>query len=222
MTQALTPSSAQRVWTAADLFERFGPIPLDRIRTDPPPGLATLNDAIAFNESKRGLCEFVDGVLVEKTVGAYESYLAMEIAFVIRQFLVEHNLGVVLVTDGSYRFVSGRMRMPDVSFISWQRMGDYDLRSQAVVPFAPDLAVEVLSPSNTERELEDQLEDYFTDQVHLVWVVDPQRREVSVYVSQTQPTVLGESDRLEGGDVLPGFALSLENLFAKPQSESAE
>ena len=68
-----------KVLTLADLVERFGPMPDGRIRMDPPPGTATEQDVIDIEARESRLCELVDGVLVEKTVGIYESYLAVRI-----------------------------------------------------------------------------------------------------------------------------------------------
>ena len=65
------------VWTAVDLVERFGPIPLDRIRTNPPPGSATEQDVIDIHDHEDRLCELLDGTLLEKTMGSFESYLGV-------------------------------------------------------------------------------------------------------------------------------------------------
>jgi hypothetical protein len=63
--------------TLADLADRFGPLPPERIRMNPPPGIATEEDAIRINERKEGLCELIDGILLEKTMGWYESFLGV-------------------------------------------------------------------------------------------------------------------------------------------------
>ena len=76
-----------RDMTVADLLERFGPMPAGRIRTNPLPGTATEQDVIDIEARESRLCELVDGVLVEKTVGVYESYLAMEIGSILMEFV---------------------------------------------------------------------------------------------------------------------------------------
>jgi len=135
MAQTVVPTFTN--WTAADLIERFGPIPLHRIRHDPPPGTATEDD-----------------------VG----------------------------------------RIPD----------------QAIADLVPDLAIEVISRSNTREELERKLGEYFSAGVHLVWYVYPQTREVHVFTAVNQTFVLGEHDAMNGGDVLPGLLLPISDLFAQP------
>ena len=72
--------SSEREWTVADLQRRFGPIPFSRIRQNPPPGRATEDDVVWLNDHEDRLCELVDGILVEKTVGLEESWLAVRLA----------------------------------------------------------------------------------------------------------------------------------------------
>ncbi len=203
-------------WTAADLLERLGAIPLVRIRQWPAPGTAVEQDAIDINERKIGLCELIDGVLVEKTVGAYESYLAVLIASLLRAFVVENKLGFVLGSDGMSRLELDQIRIPDAAFYGWSRFPDRRVPRTAYVDMAPDLAVEVISPSNTRQEMDRKLADYFAAGTRLVWYIYPNRREVVVFQSPTSQRVLHETDMLEGGDVLPGFRLHLADYFAEP------
>jgi Uma2 family endonuclease len=163
-------------WTAADLVERFGAIPLVRIRQLPAPGTAVEQDAIDINERKAGLCELIDGVLMEKTAGAYDSYLAVLIASLLAAFVDEHKLGFVLGSDGMTRLEPGQIRVPDAAFYSWSRFPDRRVPRTAYVGTAPDLAVEVISPSNTRQEMDRKLTDYFTGSTRLVWYIYPNRR----------------------------------------------
>jgi Uma2 family endonuclease len=79
----------------------------------------------------------------------------------------------------------------------------------------PDLAVEVLSKSNTEKEMKRKLREYFEAGTRLVWLVDPKARTVRVYTSPRKFKLLTEDQTLDGGEVLPGFELSLRKLFAR-------
>ena len=206
-------------WTAADLVERFGPIPLWRIRLDPPPGSATEEDLVEVNERHECLCELVDGVLVEKTVGTYESYLAMLMGRLLGNFVERQNLGVVLGADGMLRLSPGLVRIPDVSFVSWDRLPGRRISREPIWGLAPDLAAEVLSRSNTPQEMQRKLDEYFDVGVRLVWYVYPESRTIEAYTAPDRPMVLGEKDVLKGGDVLPGFELSLGELFAEPSEK---
>ena len=208
--------SLQTVWTAADLVERFGPIPLDRIRHDPAPGTAAENDVIEIHDREDRLYELVDGVLVEKTVGAYESYLAALLIRRIGNFVDDKNLGIVLGADGMMRLAPGLVRIPDVSFISWDRLPNRQVPRTPIAELAPDLAVEVISKSNTRKEMEDKLVDYFDATVRLVWYVYPETRQVRVYVAPDQHSLLSEDQILDCGEVLPGFSLQLRQYFSEP------
>ena len=77
----------QKTWTVADLYRRFGPIPFDRIRHDPPPGSGTVDDVVRLNDHENRLYELVDGILVEKTVGIGESILAGYILTILNNFV---------------------------------------------------------------------------------------------------------------------------------------
>lgn len=204
-------------WTAVDLVERFGPVPLSRIRLHPPPGTATEGDVVAIHDHENRLCELVDGVLLEKTVGTYESFLAAMIAQIVGEFVRRHNLGIVLGADGMLRLAPDLVRIPDMSFISWQRLPGQDVPDQPIADLIPDLAVEVISRNNTPKEMERKLAEYFSAGVRQVWFVyhTPQR-EVRVYTSPTDFLRRTDRETLEGGDVLPGFRLELAELFARP------
>jgi Uma2 family endonuclease len=109
------------------------------------------------------------------------------------------------------------VRIPDVSFLSWRQLPGGRVPDVAIADLAPDLAVEVISRSNTREEMEEKLRDYFAAGVRQVWYVYHRPRcEVRVYTGPTQFTVLTEQDTLDGGDVLPGFRLELARLFAEP------
>src|SRR4029079_9339855 len=141
-----------------------------------------------------------------------EGAIAVTISFLIRTFLDSHNLGLVAGADSGIRFKINLVRMPDVSFIRWDSVDDPDEIENppgAFLEYPPDLAVEVLSPGNTRREMEIKLEEYAKAGVKLVWYVDPERKEVDVYpkASPKRKKTIGIGGMLEGGDILPGFTL---------------
>ena len=202
--------------TLADLLDRFGPIPAERIRTNPPPGTATEQDVIDIEERESRLCELVDGVLVEKTVGIYESNLASRLIYFLNAFVLKLELGVVTAPDGMMRLAAGLVRIPDVSFISWNQLPGRRVPRVPIADLAPDLAVEVISPSNTAREMERKREEYLAAGVRLVWYMFPEQQEVHVYTADRHD-VLTIDHEISGGDVLPGFTLPLRQLFEKPE-----
>jgi Uma2 family endonuclease len=126
-----------KTWTVADLYRRFGPIPFERIRHDPPPGSGTVDDVVRLSDHEHRLYELVDGILVE---------------------------------------------------------------------------------SNTPKEMDEKLHEYFEKGVRLVWFVRPKSRVVDVYAAPDRFTRLTASAQLDGGDVLPGFSVQVSKLFQKPKA----
>jgi Uma2 family endonuclease len=208
--------SAPTIETLADLVDRLGGIPLDRIRFQPSPGSATEADVLAALEAPRKrLCELVEGVLVEKAMGHRESALAAFLSGLLNGFVIPRNLGIVTGADGTVRLFPGLVRIPDVAFTSWDRLPGRRMPTTAIPTLAPNLAVEVLSASNTSGEMARKRADYFAAGAQLVWQIDPAARSVSAYSDVDKVRVLGQLETLDGGAVLPGFVLVLGDLFAE-------
>lgn len=202
-------------WTLADLQKHLGDIPAERIRLFPPPGYATEDDVLEIEAREDRLCELEDGILVEKPMGWYESLVAFLIGTKIRAYLEAHDLGQVLGADGSLKVLPGIVKIPDVSFIGWSRFPKERLGRRPIPALIPDLVVEVLSETNTKREMDAKLKRYFDAGVRLVWYVDPATRDAVSYTSPTEANQIGPDGELSGGDVLPGFSLSIPWLFAE-------
>ena len=201
-------------WNMADVRAHVGDVPLERIRTFPPPGMATEDDAL-----KKPVCELIDGILVEKAMGYYESLLASLLITEINNYLASNPIGFVTGEQGPFRLLPRRMRMPDVAFVRWDRLPTRKLPRSQVLSVAPDLVVEILSPSNTKKEMEDKLVEYFQAGVRLVWYVDPEKRTAEVYTSPTDVERLDADGILDGRDVLPGFKLKIKDWLDKVPRE---
>lgn len=198
--------------TIAELLHQLGDIPADRVRWNPIPGTATIDDLL---RSENEGCELVDGTLVEKPMGQEESMLASWIGYYINHLLKAQNLGYATGEQGLVELPDGPVRGPDIAFFSWESIAAKRRPSEPIPLMAPDLAVEVLSPSNTRREMERKRGEYFRSGTRLVWEVDPRARIVRVYTAVDRFADLTEADTLDGGAVLPGFSLPLKNLFAE-------
>ena len=212
-------SHALEVQTLADLLGRLGDVAPDRVRVHPSLGAATEADVIEVRSREKRLCELVDGVLVEKAMGFRESALAGVILAFLRAFVIPRNLGIVLGPDGMMRLQPGLVRIPDVAYLSWNRFPDGRYPSVPLPHVAPDLAVEVLSDSNTRAEMDRKYREYFASGVHVVWEVDPRLRTVAVYLDPEDSSIHRQGDTLDGGTVLPGFALVVRDLFAELDRE---
>jgi Uma2 family endonuclease len=201
----------------ADLLEHLGHVPPERIRLHPPLGTATEADVLEALESPRKrIGELIDGVLVDKAAGYGEAFLTPYLIAISNGFVRQRNLGLVTGTGGTIRLWPGRVRIPDVAFFSWDRLPGRRRPRDPIPTLAPNLAIEVLSRSNTSAEMRRKREDYFSVGVNLVWEVDPEARTVTVYTRpEPADAVLTPTDTLDGGTALPGFTLSLRELFAE-------
>lgn len=200
------------VRTIADLLHRLGDIPPERIRYDPVPGTATIDDLM---KPENVGCELVEGTLVEKAVSWQASFLGSWLLTMINNFVLARNLGAVTGEQGFVELPDGPVRGPDVAFASWGRMADRRQPDELVPQMAPDLVVEVLSPGNTRAEMARKRGEYFRSGVLLVWEIDPGARTVRVYTSETDVADLTAADTLDGGAVLPGFTLPVAQLFGE-------
>ena len=205
MTTLLAPPQ-HAIQTIADLLERLGDIPPERIRFHPPPGTAKERDLIAVKDRENRTCELIDGVLVEKAVGIRKSLLAGLIGTVLRIFVDPLNLGLVLGADCALRLVPGLVRVPDVTFLAWGAIPGGRVPEEAIPQIAPTLAVEVVSKSNTPKEMARKRREFFAAGTRLVWMVEPRKRTVTVFTGPEQAVTLDDSQTLDGGEVLPGFS----------------
>lgn len=149
-------------------------------------------------------------------MGAYESFLAGQLITLLNIFLAKTKLGIVLGEAGRMQLFPEQVRIPDVSYISWNRLKGSGFPENPVPLMVPDLAVEIISKSNTPQEMKRKLDEYFEADVQLVWYLYPQQHQVNVFASATDVTTLSKSDTLTGGDLLPGLSIELQGFFTPP------
>ena len=160
--------------------------------------------------------ELVKGGLVKMApAGHGHGVLAMGIGWRLAQHVATHSLGQVCAAETGFRIASNpdTVRAPDVAFISRGRVEDAGL-VEGYWPGAPDLAVEVISPSDTYAEVEDKVLDWLHAGTLMVVAVNPRQQTVTVYRSRTDITILTGNDTLDGKDVVPGWTLAIQDLFA--------
>ena len=183
MSRAAMPNHAALPQTFADHLQVLGGITADRVHTCPEPGTASLDDWLKARE-KGFVCELVDGALVDKAMGFYESLLA---ACLIRYFGAASGDGRLGLTAGEQGFIRlpgvGQVRAPDVAFFRWSSLPEGRIPSDRVPTLAPDIAVEILSEADTIAEMTIKRKEYFTAGTQLVWLVDPASRSVAVYAT---------------------------------------
>ena len=211
MNAAVTASLADRI---ADRIADLGDIPQTRVRCEPPPGQATIDDLLLAQAADGRLYELVDGTLVEKAIGWQESMLAGVLLQWLNNFLDNHKLGVATGADGLSRLFTDTVRGPDVAFASWSRLPN-GIPTQPIPDLVPDFVIEVLSVGNTRAEMARKRREYFHAGVRLLWIVDPRDRTVAVFSSPESFTIANEEAILDGADVLPGWQISLSDLFSR-------
>jgi Uma2 family endonuclease len=201
--------------TMDELLESLGGISPKRVRLTPTPGTATVRDVIRLLDRHKRKFELVDGTLVEKVMGLKESVVALELGSILKDWN-RHvgNIGMIAGADGPFHLYLRLVRVPDLSFTNWDRLPGRRVPDEPVPDAAPNLAVEVLSVSNTRQEMERKLKEYFLSDVEVVWFVDPEKRTVRLFTSPDEVLELGEGDTLDGGRVLPGFSVPVARLFA--------
>jgi len=160
--------------------------------------------------------ELVKGELKRMSpTGDKHGRVTMELAYALYQYVKRNNLGRVYAAETGFKLESDpdTVRAPDVAFVSMKRIQAAG-SIQGYRSGAPDLAAEVLSPGNTKREMAEKVEEYFAAGAHLVWIVNPKSKTVTVYRSLTDVATLTEEDTLDGGEVVPGFQIPVAEIFA--------
>ena len=161
-----------------------------------------------------GRCELVRGKLVMMNPTGHEhGRVALNLGGEIRNHVRAHGLGTAYAAGTGFLLARrpDTVRAPDVAFV---RSGREASMSGGFFPGPPDLAVEVLSPDDRPREVREKIAEWLEAGTKAVWVVDPRKRTVALHEPGAEPRVLREADTLRGGEVLPGFAVAVRDIFA--------
>jgi Uma2 family endonuclease len=160
--------------------------------------------------------ELVKGELKKMSpAGVEHGAVAVNLTILLGQYVKANNLGIVLAAETGFKLAidPDTVLAPDVSFVRRERIPQSGL-PKAFYPGAPDLAVEVVSPGDTKKEIEGKVEEWLAAGASAVWVVDPKRRTVIVHRLRAEAITLGETDELDGQDVVPGFRCNVSEIFA--------
>ncbi|MEG4283886.1 Uma2 family endonuclease [Microcoleus sp. A006_D1] len=161
--------------------------------------------------------EIVNGELIDMgNSGAKHGYVCSILMILLGGYVHIQKLGAMFDSSTAFKMKSGNKRSPDVSFMAKQRLQGLDELPDGYLEGAPDLAVEILSPSNTVEEIHNKLVEYFENGARLVWVIHPKEQYVLVYRSAQSPDrLLKSADSLDGEDIVPDFTLAVAELFQK-------
>ncbi|HEX6648621.1 MAG TPA: Uma2 family endonuclease [Pyrinomonadaceae bacterium] len=140
--------------------------------------------------------------------------IALRLCVYLGQFVLDHGLGEAFATDTGFKLTSNpdTVLAPDLAFVTNERFAELS-KTEGYGAGAPDLAVEVLSPSDRPGKVNKKISRWFSFGTKQVWIVDPKHCTVTVYRSTIDTTTFSGSDYLESQDLLPGFRISLEKIF---------
>lgn len=161
--------------------------------------------------------EIVNGELVDMgNSGALHGYIAIILSSALFAVVMAQKLGALFDSSTAFKMKNGNKRSPDISFFAKERLQELDDLPTGFLDGAPDLAIEILSPTNTIEEIDSKLAEYFENGARLVWVINPNQHHVLVYRSAQEPDrLLKSADSLDGEDVVPEFTLPVADLFQK-------
>jgi Uma2 family endonuclease len=168
--------------------------------------------------------ELVDGALVERNMSAWSSYVAGLIQTLLQSFCQAHQPGWVFPEGTSYQCFPRhpeKVRKADVSFFRLSRLTPQQAMTEGHLTLAPDLVVEVLSPSDLAYDVDEKVEEWLHGGVPLIWVVNPLTRTVRVYRADGSGTFLREQEEITGEAILPGFRCLIQRFFQPPAGVAA-
>jgi Uma2 family endonuclease len=157
----------------------------------------------------------IRGKLYEMSPTApWHGHVGARITSYLVQFVERHGLGVALTAETGFVLSAtpDTVLAPDAAFVRQEKLPPAD-EWDRFFRFAPDLAVENVSPFDRGPSVQQKVSECLRAGTRMVWVVDPRRKTVTVHSSDQPQRVLGGADQLDGGDVLPGFRLPLRDLF---------
>jgi len=159
--------------------------------------------------------EIVDGQPEEKQMGgARHGGVGSRLIGELWAHIKAQRLGGVYGADTSFQ-IGQNERMPDVAFVAAARIPE-EGEPEGAWPMPPDLAVEIVSPTDLHEKLMTKVTEYLKAGVRQVWLISPEHRTVTIYSSPTEVKVLQGADELDGGDVIPGFRCRVADLFQGP------
>lgn len=160
--------------------------------------------------------EIVDAELYQRPIpNPAHSRIQIKVGSKLLAFAEEHNLGMVY-TECHFQLKKNLTRVPDIAFVSFERFPPDGEPTGSRWLIQPDLAIEIVSPSDVLNEVFEKIDEYFEARVKQVWLVAPEQKILTIYRSRKNATILTEEDEFISEDVLPGFKLRLSDIFQKP------
>jgi Uma2 family endonuclease len=156
--------------------------------------------------------ELVDGGIITVPTESEHGYIVVTLTLLLGY--LARNFGAMFDSNTGFRMASGNIRVPDLSFVSNDRLPGGAL-PKGFFPGAPDLCVEVISESESRREMARKVDEYFDSGARQLWHVFPAERRVIVFHSSAESHAYNEEDTLTAGDLIPGFQCRVAEIFAR-------
>ena len=175
-----------------------------------PKSIPTTMTLAEFLENDVPGYEYAEGELIPMSPATRRhGKISAKVAWHLYAYIYENGLGEVYTAETIFQ-VGERVMKPDVAFVSTDRL---DVDEDKAFPIPPDLAIEVVSPTDIHYRIVQKAFDYLAAGTRLVWVLDPVAKTVTVYRSKSDIELITHEATLTGEDVVPGFICPVENLF---------
>lgn len=158
--------------------------------------------------------ELVDGQLVDMDGAPRHGRMTRHVYTLIAGHITREGLRMDAGVTTGFAMGGHTLRFPDVHVTRWERMAEYDEDAGGWPRFAPDVAIEVVSPSNTSSELALKAREYFVNGAAAMWIVDPDPRAVTIRRPGAADVVFGSDDVMTGEPEIPGFSCAVADIFA--------
>lgn len=163
--------------------------------------------------------EMVYGEMRERTMpNPQHGRIQAKIAIKLGLYLEQHEIGVVY-KETNFEFAKGLTRVPDIAFISFENFPNEGEEKGSRWHIPPDLAIEVISPSDIYEDVQEKIIEYFTFGVKQVWIVSPESKTLTIYHSLKKTTIFTKEDEVVCEDILPDFRLHLSEIFQPPTTK---
>jgi Uma2 family endonuclease len=176
-----------------------------------PKGTATVEDLLKMPEDGQKY-ELVNGEIVVSPTGWKHSKIAIKISHILATFLEGHPIGMLAGPDLGVWLSNGNLRSPDITFVRNEKLPKEEDQDK-FAEFVPDLAVEVLSPSDRPQFVEEKIREFLENGVPIVWLVDPKQKTVTEYRSLSETQQYSGDDVISAEPVLPGFSCPISRFF---------
>ena len=163
-----------------------------------------------------GKWELVEGRLQEVPTTGKHDQIVIWLGYLMMPYAID--LGMLTASQAGYRMSGGNLRVPDFAFTRYDRFPNSEV-PDGFVEFAPDLAVEIISPSEEPGDMARKVSEYFASGARQVWHMFPEMQTVTVFYSSAESIIYQPEDELDLSDIFPGFRTRVSGLFGKSKSE---